>query len=52
MPPLYKFDDFDECIGLYQSNAAYCVVNTFIKPDNSSELYNYIEVILFNALAK
>ena len=44
MPSLYKFDDYDTCIGVYQGDAKYCVVNTYIKPDNESELYRYIEV--------
>lgn len=43
MPDVYKFDDFDNCLGLYGSEATYCVASSFIKPDNNSELYKAIE---------
>lgn len=43
MPKLYKFDDYEDCMGTYQSEALYCVVNSIIKPDSSSELFNYIK---------
>lgn len=43
MPDLFRFDDFQKCKG--RSDSAefpfYCVVNTFIKPDDS-DLYDYI----------
>lgn len=39
MPPLYKFDNFHECS---VSGNLYCVVNSVIKPDYSSSLYNHI----------
>jgi hypothetical protein len=42
MPPLYKFDDFEECYGKYE-NSAYCVVNSYIKPVES-EIYGFIKV--------
>jgi hypothetical protein len=42
MPEVYKFDNYEECIG---SNDLYCVVNSFIRPDDSSELYQYIKKI-------
>jgi hypothetical protein len=43
MPKIYRFDDFDLCMGLYDTEALYCVVNTFIKPDHLSKLYNFIK---------
>ncbi|CAO1317393.1 unnamed protein product [Diamesa serratosioi] len=46
MPDLYELDDYEKCLGLQissESNGAlYCLVNTQMKSDNSSELYNYI----------
>lgn len=43
MPKIFRFDDYDLCMGLYNTKALYCVVNTFIKPDPKSELYEYIK---------
>lgn len=40
MPALYKFDDYLQC---FDSSGYYCVVNSFIKPDNISSLYNQIK---------
>lgn len=37
-----KFDDFDACMQVYEEKARYCYVRTAIKPDLSSQLYNYI----------
>lgn len=42
MPTIDKFDNYNECFGLFQEKARYCFVRTFIKPNYSSELYNYI----------
>lgn len=42
MPPLNKFDDYDACMEVHQEKAKYCYVRTAIKPDLSSELYNFI----------
>lgn len=42
MPLLNKFDDFDACMQVYAAEAKYCYVKTAIKPDPSSDLYNYI----------
>lgn len=42
MPPVYRFDDFEQCMGIYEDKALYCVANTFIKPDATSELYGKI----------
>lgn len=45
MPDINLFADYDRCMALspHQNSPAYCVVNTFIKPDPLSELYNYIK---------
>lgn len=40
---LYRFDDYEKCFGLYEPAALYCVVNSFIKPDTKSHLYNLID---------
>ena len=42
MPKIYRYDDYDQCLGLYDKEAFYCVVNTFIKPDEKSELSKFI----------
>lgn len=42
MPDLYRFDDYDKCIGSHDAKALYCVVNSFIKPESGSELYRLI----------
>ena len=42
MPKLFHYDDYDQCLGLYDNEAFYCVVNTFIKPDEKSELSKFI----------
>jgi len=44
LPDLYHFGDYQKCIGSStdSSSPAYCIVNSFIKPDNESELYNHI----------
>lgn len=42
MPMLYKTDDFDGCMEVYDREARYCFVKTYIKPDPSSEQYNDI----------
>ena len=43
MPTLNRFDDYHKCMGTYGENALYCVADTFIKPDSSSELYKFIK---------
>jgi hypothetical protein len=40
MPDLYKFDNFAQCSA---DDSLYCVANSFIKPDESSSLYNQIK---------
>ncbi|CAO1307095.1 unnamed protein product [Diamesa hyperborea] len=42
MPSLYKFESYDKCLGTYYEEAKFCYVKTYIKPDDTSELYNYI----------
>jgi hypothetical protein len=43
MPALFEFDDFDKCLAVSQETSpAFCVVNSFIKPNNSSDLYKFI----------
>lgn len=42
MPMLYNFDDYEQCMGLFEDEALYCVVNSYIKPDDTSNLYNYM----------
>lgn len=42
MPTLNKFDNYDACIDVYKEKARYCIVRTAIKPDSSSNLYNFI----------
>lgn len=43
MPMLYRFDDYEQCMGFYEDEALYCVVNAFIKPDPSSDVYKFIQ---------
>lgn len=43
MPELNKFEDYESCLETYESEARYCYVRTAIKPDTSSELYNFIK---------
>lgn len=45
MPPLYKFDDYDDCQASFGEKAVYCVANIYIQPNKSSQLWNYIEDI-------
>lgn len=52
MPDLYQIDDYEKCLGLQnysESNEAlYCLVNTQLKYDDSSELYSYIHEFSMN----
>ena len=45
MPEIYLYDDYEKCMALTVDRGApvFCVVNTFLKSDSSSELYNYIK---------
>jgi hypothetical protein len=43
MPMVYRFDDYEQCMGIYENEALYCVVNTYVKPDYRSELYRYMK---------
>ena len=42
MPNLNKVESYDACLGTYEEEAKFCYVKTYIKPDDTSELYNYI----------
>lgn len=42
MPNLNKFESYNECLGTYYEEAKFCFVKTYIKPDETSVLYNYI----------
>uniref|UniRef100_A0A1A9VM86 Acyltransferase 3 domain-containing protein n=1 Tax=Glossina austeni TaxID=7395 RepID=A0A1A9VM86_GLOAU len=42
MPELYKLDDYDKCLSRTQS--VYCMVYAEVVPDNSSKLWNFIDV--------
>lgn len=44
MPDLFQFDDYQKCMAEApdEITPAYCIVNTFIKPDRSSQLYSFI----------
>lgn len=39
---IYRFDDYEQCMGIYEEEALYCVVNTYVKPDPRSELYKFM----------
>lgn len=39
MPAIYRFDDYELCMGINDKNAIYCIVNTYIQPDYNSALY-------------
>lgn len=43
MPNIYKFDDFDNCLGSFGEKAVYCIANSFIKSDRDSELNESIK---------
>lgn len=42
MPELNKFNNYDECMAVFEKEAKYCFVKTALKPDESSELYRFI----------
>jgi len=44
MPPIHHHDDFIRCMHpKHRGYAIFCDVHSIIKPDNTSELWNYIE---------
>jgi hypothetical protein len=43
MPMVYRFDDYEQCMGIYERDALYCIVNTHLKPEPKSELYRFIK---------
>lgn len=42
MPKLFQYDDYDECMGTFGTEAVYCVANVHIEPNASSQLYSFI----------
>lgn len=40
---VYRFDDYEQCMGIYERDALYCIVNTHLKPEPKSELYRFIK---------
>lgn len=44
MPEMFVYDDFDKCMALSPDGMSpnYCIVNSYIKPDESSSVYNFI----------
>lgn len=43
MPTLNRFDNYHECLGTFGNEAVYCVADTFVKPDQDSEVYKFIK---------
>lgn len=41
MPSLYNYDDYDGCSALFD-DPVYCIIDIQIKPELTSDLYNYI----------
>lgn len=44
LPELDELDNYDKCMVIGGDNAVYCWIYVHLKPDNSSELWSYIEV--------
>lgn len=44
MPPIYAVDDQTECFLDAKEEFHYCIVLTFIKPDNASNTWNLVQV--------
>lgn len=45
MPPLYEMDDYDRCMEEFPNiKSTYCYTRTQIKPNESSELWLYVQV--------
>lgn len=42
MPSIHRTDEFEQCMEIYENDALYCVVGSYIQPDLSSNLYNFI----------
>ncbi|KAL7030734.1 hypothetical protein ACKWTF_006765 [Chironomus riparius] len=42
MPNMYKYDDYNECLGIFNDEAVYCIANVKIQHNSSSELNNFI----------
>lgn len=42
MPPIYNFHNYDECMEKYSGEALYCVVDTILQPNLSSNIWKTI----------
>lgn len=55
MPPLYELEDFDRCmqekVPKVQKNI-YCYTRTQIKPNDTSDLWQYIQVIIITVTSQ
>ncbi|XP_063709171.1 nose resistant to fluoxetine protein 6-like [Culicoides brevitarsis] len=43
MPPLFKYDDYDQCRAIYKRNFTYCVVDVQLFEGSNSSLWRQIE---------
>lgn len=43
MPPLYLYDDYDRCLDEFPGRATYCLVDSWIVPNDSAPLWSVIE---------
>uniref|UniRef100_A0A1Y9J0F2 Acyltransferase 3 domain-containing protein n=1 Tax=Anopheles quadriannulatus TaxID=34691 RepID=A0A1Y9J0F2_ANOQN len=43
MPPLYLYDDYDRCLDEFPERATYCLVDSWIVPNDSAPLWSVIE---------
>lgn len=42
MPPMYNFDDYEQCLVKSDDFGIFCIVHAVIKPDNESSLYKQV----------
>lgn len=47
LPELAQLENYDKCMAVNADDAVYCIVNIHIKPDNTSHVWNIIEVCIF-----
>uniref|UniRef100_A0A182UXI0 Acyltransferase 3 domain-containing protein n=1 Tax=Anopheles merus TaxID=30066 RepID=A0A182UXI0_ANOME len=50
MPPLYLYDDYDRCLDEFPERATYCLVDSWIVPNDSAPLWSVI--VQFSADSK
>uniref|UniRef100_A0A182JNH5 Uncharacterized protein n=1 Tax=Anopheles christyi TaxID=43041 RepID=A0A182JNH5_9DIPT len=43
MPPLYLYDDYDRCLEEFPVRATYCLVDSWIVPNDTNPLWSVIE---------